>query len=66
MPRSSSLRLALSLSMRWRTAWSPAPFELRIEEEDGAARLLSGVGVVHVTSFNPDPARAAAVPPGTE
>jgi hypothetical protein len=60
------LRLALSLSMRWRTAFSPAPFELRIEEEGGVARLLSGVGVVHVTSFNPDPARGAAIPPATE
>lgn len=49
------LRLALSLSMRWRTAMSPAPFELRLEEPDGTARLSSGIGIVHVTSFNPDP-----------
>jgi hypothetical protein len=60
------LRLALSLSMRWRTAWSPAPFELRIEGDGRAARRLSGVGILHVTSFNPDPTRGVALPTAME
>lgn len=60
------LRLALAVAMRWRTAWSPSPFELRIEDESGAERRVAGVGLVQVTSFNPDPPHDVASPPPTE
>ncbi|MCP5060452.1 MAG: hypothetical protein GY937_27455 [bacterium] len=60
----AAVRWVLAPFIRWRTAWSTAPFELEIAAAAEAPLKLGGSGVSNVTYFNEvSPAMNVAAPP---